>query len=251
MQKQLFESTRTLCERDSFAKALFREAGIRWGQRLTGNISTNSIYPAKAGKRCLHTLPLPYFRMPVSPRGELLYMSGDLVFVTATRKTLLGHLALEARGACVLSPVRLWQLERMFLTNCKTPLGFPREKTISSSRSFGPRVRLLVCHSYRSLWRFCQGTKASGHSPCTLPLPCYILPVSPRKKLISLSGATIFATATRDTAILPPSSSGHLGLCSQIPQDYTQWRKFLKWYHPQGTARGKIPNTRSSYERGW
>lgn len=54
--------------------------------------------------------------------------------------------------------------------------------------------RLLKWHPPTGLWKFCPGTKASGHHLCTLPL--LPLPESPRKELIPLSGTQILADAT-------------------------------------------------------
>lgn len=57
------------------------------------------------GKSLLHAFPLPQFKVPVPPRGELLHTSGaliftygDLVSVATTQGMPSGHLVLEARG---------------------------------------------------------------------------------------------------------------------------------------------------------
>lgn len=54
-----------------------------------------------ASEHYLHALLLPYSRTPVSPRGELLHLSGGPVFAATAHWVPLDHLALKAKGACV------------------------------------------------------------------------------------------------------------------------------------------------------
>ena len=70
---------------------------------------------------------------------------------------------------------------------------------------FWPEARLQVCYTSRGLWRGSQGTYASGHHLCTLPLPHYNSQVSPRKELIHSSGALIVLTVTQGTSLDYPT----------------------------------------------
>lgn len=60
----------------------------------------------ETGKHHVCTLLLMYYRAPVSPSRELLYMS-SVNFVAVTYRMPLDCLALEATGACVPGPIRL------------------------------------------------------------------------------------------------------------------------------------------------
>lgn len=123
--------------------------------------------PTPASGHHLHALFLPHSRAPESPRGELLHMSGALVFtpgdpsfVAATQGTPLDCLALEARGACLLGFHRTVTIRD---SPCQTP-GLCTDSRLKHMpsvskrpsclfRSFGPKGRLLVWHTDRGVLR--------------------------------------------------------------------------------------------------
>lgn len=61
----------------------------------------------EAGGSHFCALPLLHSRALVSTGGELLHMSGILLFVAATQRIVLDCLALEARGLVFLCPMEL------------------------------------------------------------------------------------------------------------------------------------------------
>lgn len=60
-----------------------------------------------------------------------------------------------------------------------------------------PEGQASGLHTYRSSWRCPQGTEASGHKLCPLPLPRSSLLVSSRKKFIPLPVVLIFVASAR------------------------------------------------------
>lgn len=72
------------------------------------------------------------------------------------------------------------------------------ERGLFAGPGFDLRGKLLVWHICRGLRKHSQGTKASGHHLCALPLPHSSSPVSSRKEIIPLSGALIFADCRGD-----------------------------------------------------
>lgn len=108
-----------------------------------------------------------------------------------------------------------------------TPRALHREHTETQPQSFWERG-LFVCPStltwsgfWSGLWRCSQGVEASGFSLWAYPLPRSSLLGPPRKELTHLSGALIFATASR----------GHLYIT------WLRWpmeKEFLSSLHPLG-----------------
>lgn len=118
--------------------------------------------------------------LKLSPRGELLHMSGTLVFMSGDpvfmavpQRTPLDCLTLEAKQSCIPCPttatIRETVLGRLPLpghyTDSRlkyTPV-FLRKRPICLYRSFDLKGRLPVWQTSRSSWRGSNRTKTSGH----------------------------------------------------------------------------------------
>lgn len=93
-------------------------------------------------------LSLPCSRAPVSPGGECLCISGTLIFVAATQRMPLDHLALVPGGLMFLDPTRLLQSDSFWQT--ATPPGHCMDKRIRHTPSLSAKEAYFLALELQS-----------------------------------------------------------------------------------------------------
>lgn len=199
MQQQLTEGPRPVKEASLLILKLWPEGQA---SNLTHYNGHAEILSKDGGGRC-HLCTLPHSRSPLSPRKQLVHFD-PLIFAAATQRTCLHHLALVASGAYACGSYRTVINGERDL-NQLLPLGH-RADTLKCTPSFcergilayfyscGLRGRHLIKYTFGADYNPLQrlGRRASGHHLHILPLPHPNSPVSLRKELVYMSGASSF-----------------------------------------------------------